>query len=96
MGDEILPIGALLFLAQVVNRPAVNSRYALDLLLTIKVEEATEVALIAKSRASLFEQAEALIRTVHPYDRPYLGHGPHRSALLALRRVSRARFQQRA
>jgi periplasmic divalent cation tolerance protein len=35
-----------------------------------KVEEATEVALIAKSRASLFQQAEALIRTMHPYDCP--------------------------
>jgi periplasmic divalent cation tolerance protein len=35
-----------------------------------KIEAATEVVLIAKSRATLFEEIEKRIRELHPYDCP--------------------------
>lgn len=34
------------------------------------VEEASEVTLLLKTRAGLFEQAAARIRALHPYDTP--------------------------
>jgi periplasmic divalent cation tolerance protein len=34
------------------------------------IEEATEVVLIAKSRAALFEELEKRISELHPYDCP--------------------------
>jgi periplasmic divalent cation tolerance protein len=35
-----------------------------------KIEAATEVVLIAKSRAAVFEEIEKRIRELHPYDCP--------------------------
>jgi uncharacterized protein involved in tolerance to divalent cations len=49
-----------------------------------KIETATEVVLIAKSRAALFEEIEKRITELHPYDCPCLvawpieaGHQPY-------------------
>lgn len=48
------------------------------------IEEATEVVLIAKSRAALFEELEKRISELHPYDCPCIvawpiaaGHRPY-------------------
>jgi periplasmic divalent cation tolerance protein len=48
------------------------------------IEEATEVVLIAKSRAALFEELEKRISELHPNDCPCIvawpiaaGHGPY-------------------
>ncbi len=35
-----------------------------------KVEDSTEVLLVAKTRAALFERLEARVRALHPYDVP--------------------------
>jgi periplasmic divalent cation tolerance protein len=49
-----------------------------------KIETATEVVLIAKTRAALFEEIEKRVRELHPYDCPCIvawpietGHHPY-------------------